>query len=433
MWLLLGPDQLRAVVWELAAGRPPPGGMVGELVQETYSLFWDLNLSWAEVHRSGWPIFSILSSAAERLRDEGRDPCIPEEQLQPFISAFDDAAAISAHQSTAVLMEAASCPDAVASSLLWLADGQRTTARPQEGNRYHLFTATAPESQPPERDAEELLARAEALLRRHRGWDLLTSRWPVWRTLDRLGSKEVVNVTSGSAWFWMHVFPHRVRSDGLISNRIRATSQGYCLQLFQDEVLRLAAESPRKSLRLVEAGPHIGDCMLWAAAEFGDRFSGVAVEPIFQVVSLFRRSIQTNGFQKLIKLHHAWCGAASSEVAVPAGSGPSTGSAAIAIPAPWIHLDAILDEDVDVLKIHTNGGERAILDGAYNLFAEHKVHVVILHSAEAYQLWPSAVFLLQREYSVTADGRRLTMADEGWLRSRVAEKGGLQLHALRQA
>ncbi|CAK0880337.1 unnamed protein product [Prorocentrum cordatum] len=288
--------------------------------------------------------------------------------------------------------------------------------RHRDGNRYYQFTSTQVSQQPSDEDVQRLLLRAETVLRGQRDWRLLTTQWPVWRLLDRLAAAEVVNVTSGGSSFWMHVFPHRVRSDGLISNRIRATARPYCLQLFQDEVLRLASQGGG-ALRLVEAGPHIGDCMLWASAALGPRVLATAVEPVAQVVSLFRKSILANGFG--IDLHHAWLGSAAG----PAREGESV---------PWLSLDSILQEDVDILKIHTNGGETAILDGARRLFADHKVRVVIVHSAEAEELWGSTSFLLERGYSVSTDGRPLLSGDRRWLEERVAERGGLQLHALRR-
>eukprot|EP00931_Biecheleriopsis_adriatica_P010660 TRINITY_DN111730_c0_g1_i1.p1 TRINITY_DN111730_c0_g1~~TRINITY_DN111730_c0_g1_i1.p1 ORF type:complete len:553 (-),score=132.66 TRINITY_DN111730_c0_g1_i1:7-1665(-) len=421
VWLSLDPMAMRSAVAALAAGHLP-NDMMGEVLQETFDLFWNLDISWSEVHGSGWPLFSVLAAVSERLRDDGQELCATEEQLQPFIDSFDTAVTIDADATAELLLEARRCPDAVAAALLAMADNLRTTTWQQDRNRYFQFTCSPADSQPPERDAEKLLARVEALLRGERSWSLLTSRWPVWRLLDRLGAREVVRVVSDTSWFWMFVFPHRVRSDGLISNRIRATSKAYCLQLFQEEVKRLAAETPARPLRLVEAGPHIGDCMLWAAAELGERVRASAIEPVTQVVSLFRRSVSANSFEHLIDLHHAWLGASPSEVAA--------GSMDWSTPIPWISIDSILDEDIDVFKIHTNGGERQILDGAERLFSKHKVRVVLVHSAEAHQLWPSAEFLLQRGYSVSVDGRRLSLEDEGWLRGRVEEVGGLQLHAL---
>lgn len=422
---ILGDLSLRFFLWlsvapaELAESVEGSKGMLAEIMEETWKWFWDLPQTWQDILESGWPLFSILAAVAERFRVPNSS--CETSLLEPFVETFDNAIAVSTHQCAAVLLEASlvACPEATASALVVLADNLRTTVW-QQPNRYYHFTSTLPERQPKEDDVDALLMRAEGLLRGQRGtnaWRLLTSPWPFWRLLDRLGAKEVVNVTSDSSWFWMYVFPHRVRSDGLISNRIRGTSQAYCLQLFQDEVRRLAQRTRR--LRLVEAGPHIGDCMLWAAAEFGSRLSASCVEPVAQVVSLFRRSIAANGFQGIIDLHHAFLGKEDVD----------KGGVSI----PWKRIDSLLkDEDVDVLKIHTNGGERQILDGASELFEKNQVRVVILHSAEAHQLWPSAEFLLQRDYHVRVDGRRISAKDADWLRQRVEEVGGLQLHATRE-
>eukprot|EP00439_Symbiodinium_sp_Y106_P077827 s906_g16.t1 len=234
LWLSVDPAELADVA--RAQGRRG---------DETLDWFWDLNVSWAEVHGSGWPLFSIMAAVSEKLRDDGQEICTTEAQLAPFIDSFDNAIMVPAERCAALLLEAPQCPDMVASALLALADVMRTTAW-QQSNRYYQFTSEMPRSQPPERDAERLLQQAEAMVRSQSArWSWLTTRWPVWRLLDRLGAAEAVNVSSGGSWFWMYVFPHRVRSDGIISNRIRATSKAYCLQLFQDEVRRLLEQMPR--------------------------------------------------------------------------------------------------------------------------------------------------------------------------------------------
>merc|ERR1712224_1113021 len=97
---------------------------------------------------------------------------------------------------------------------------------------------------------------------------------------------------------------------------------------------------------------------------------------------------------------------------------------------PWLKLDDLLMEDVDILKIHTNGGERSILDGAAGIFARHRVRVVIVHSSEPEELWGAAAFLLAHRYSVSTEGRTLAQADERWLKETVSSRGGMQLHAL---
>eukprot|EP00434_Breviolum_minutum_P011729 symbB.v1.2.010349.t1/scaffold675.1/size173442/7 len=191
--------------------------------------------------------------------------------------------------------------------------------------------------------------------------------------------------------------------------------RAYCIPIFQDQVRRVASSRPSRRIRLVEAGPHIGDCMLWAAAEYGPRLSATCVEPVAQVVSLFKRSIAANHFEEMIDVHHAFLGNKDTH----------EGGASI----PWRRLDSLVQDDVDVFKIHTNGGERQILDGAAELFKNHQVRTVLVHSAEFHQLWGSAEFLLQRGYHVSVDGRRISVKDADWLRQRIVEVGGLQMLA----
>eukprot|EP00929_Paragymnodinium_shiwhaense_P103670 TRINITY_DN67339_c0_g1_i1.p1 TRINITY_DN67339_c0_g1~~TRINITY_DN67339_c0_g1_i1.p1 ORF type:complete len:529 (+),score=89.53 TRINITY_DN67339_c0_g1_i1:62-1588(+) len=417
MWLRLEEMQFRQMAQSLSKQEPPRNDMEA-IVQETYEAFWNLDLTWEAILASGWPLFSVMAAAAGRLADKGRDACVPPDRLTRYEDSFDNAEYVPAHIDVATLVEAASCPEAVASASASLAAGLRLAVRPSEGNRYFKYTSTPLERQPSEDDASMLLARAESLLRRSPDkWAFMTTPWPLWRLLDRLGAREMVRVSEGNAFFWMHVFPHRVRSDGLISNRIRGTQKAYCLQLFQDEVRRSADSIITRPLRLVEVGPHIGDCMLWAAAAYGKRVRLLAVEPVPQVVSLFRKSIESNGFGSLIDLHHAFAGSKAGP--------PAEGKF-----VPWVSLDSLLAEGIDILKIHTNGGERGILAGASNIFAKHKVSVVIVHSAEPDELWGCAEFLLKlRRYVITSGGREFGLEDEAWLKEQVASKGGMQIHA----
>lgn len=415
LWLTFDKGILREGVRALIEGVPPETGHAA-LLAETFDLFWNLEYSWHDILRSGWPIFSLLASVAELVRDDTQDACVPFERLQMYIDFFNTAVYVSLFEDLSILQLASGCPEAVVTALASLADKHRheeTTA----GNRYHKFTSTSPADQPPEHDVESLLEKAQSVARDAPSrWSLLTSPWPLWRYVDKIGAEPMVNVSSGSAHFWMYVFPHRVSSDGLISNRIRATRRPYCFDLFQTEVRRLAVVRPQSSvLRLVEAGPHIGDCLLWAAAEFGERVQGLAVEPVDQVVSRFRKSVEANAFQ--IELHRGWLG-------------DKTSQAERIKDAPWYRLDDLVSGDIDVLKIHTNGGERAILDGASKIFQNSVARVVIVHSAEPDQLWNSAAFLLGHGYSVALEGQQLSLADATAVKNQVLKFGGLQVHAV---
>merc|ERR1712087_36777 len=97
-----------------------------------------------------------------------------------------------------------------------------------------------------------------------RAWptSVLLGPWQLWRLLDRLSCQEWVEVKSrpiapdvrtrflpsARSSFWMHVFPHRVASDGLQSSKTPATKRAYCAVEFQNELdamrLRYAATPP---------------------------------------------------------------------------------------------------------------------------------------------------------------------------------------------
>ena len=90
--------------------------------------------------------------------------------------------------------------------------------------------------------------------------------------------------------------------------------------------------------------------MLWAASYFGERVKLTAVEPVFQVVGLFRQSIAANNFNHLIDLHLGF----ASDTTKPYEPGRPQ----------YLRVDDIVKPPVDILKIHTNGGEDKIIKGS---------------------------------------------------------------------
>eukprot|EP00913_Durusdinium_trenchii_P024686 g23173.t1 len=128
--------------------------------------------------------------------------------------------------------------------------------------------------------------------------------------------------------------------------------QAYCLQLFQDEVVRLAQEPGQRRLRIVEAGPHIGDCMLWAAAELKSRLRATCVEPVAQVVALFRRSIEANGFSELV--------APASDAEVSTDERASEGSGIRKAKRYEMDVDGVITRyDTEVKELAKNYSENA--------------------------------------------------------------------------
>eukprot|EP00913_Durusdinium_trenchii_P009541 g8965.t1 len=164
LWLAVSPSELRAAVAALSSDGAAASTLT-ELMQETWTWFWDLPLSWEEILKSGWPLFSILAAVSERVRDEGDRRCESPE-LAPFVETFDNAIAdarwhaipsdtdarhappcclveVSTHHAASLLLEArADCPEATASALVALADQLRTTMW-QQPNRRSKATSEA--------------------------------------------------------------------------------------------------------------------------------------------------------------------------------------------------------------------------------------------------------------------------------------------------
>ena len=167
-------------------------------------------------------------------------------------------------------------------------------------------------------------------------------------------------------------------------------------------------------LQLVEVGPHFGDCMLWAAAYFGNRVQMTAVEPVNQVVELFRQSITANKFQDQITLHHAFA--------------TSKARPATKTKVKRIRVDEVVSGHIDILKIHTNGGEDEILKGCEKfLKAKHKIPTILIHSADAKVIMNAIKYLKKFEYDSYVEERFISEQMLPWLEHRIKAGGGIQL------
>jgi len=469
------------------------------LAQALRSL-WEAPLSWSDILASGWPLFSILAQLGQRARRAaGLSPSAsPAGQCEdartwggrPYLRAleqtFETGVLLPVHASLAVVLEVdrAKCPLAFACALLSLAESARWDSTdaglgPDGGYNAHYYRNAAmapllvesPNSmlgdlheyvgREPETDREALLEQAERSLREsverertaggQRGqqqqkalvWPsgFLLTPWPLWRMVDRLGCSEWVEVRtaplapsamgrrlrSASPSFFIHVFPHRVSSDGMQSSKTRASEQPYCAKEFQNELdgIRLR-RGPSAALRVVEAGPHLGDCLLWAAARAGcaGRLRMTGYDVIHQLVAFMRKSIDRNAMGACLDVKLAFLAEAASERTSFHG-------------VPALSLDSQLDEHVDLLKVHTNGGEDAILRGGRSLFSDPAkgVDVVVLNSASAEVLLRAVQFLSSLPmgpYELQARGRLLEPGEEEQaLREALRQGGSVQLVARR--
>mmetsp|Transcript_27272 Transcript_27272/g.61295 ORF Transcript_27272/g.61295 Transcript_27272/m.61295 type:complete len:638 (+) Transcript_27272:54-1967(+) len=374
-----------------------------------------------------------------RFEDDCQDVAIwgDKSYLAALQQSFQSGANLPAHASLSALLavDRTACPFAFASALLAMADSIRfdsiDAGLGDQGGRnafYYRYAATPPIAAKSAMsrdlakhvgatyadDVEALVGQAEHAVRgtgspgknpasggtaakgAGRAWpaSLLLTPWPFWRLLDRLSCSEWVEVKtrplasassvlsrrlrSASPTFFMHVFPHRVSSDGLQSSRTRASRQAYCAKEFQHEFDAMRLRFPGKPLRMVEAGPHLGDCLLWAAARVGcaGALRGTGYDVIHQLVALTRKSILRNGMEECLEARLA----ALSE----AGAASPSSYAGV----PSVALDEQLSEVpefVHVIKVHTNGLEDAILRGGRRQFAEpgRGVGVVVVNSCSA--------------------------------------------------
>jgi len=412
--------------------------------------------------------------------------------------SFQSGARLPVHASLSVMLsvEREKCPLAFACAALALADSVRWEAAADENPGpvarnirnafYYRYAAIAPlavDSAMSEdlhthvgtayaNDEEALLDLAEGVVRGHIGgpsggvrspqkktpthpvgqlWptNVLLTPWPLWRLVDRLGCSEWVEALtrplaptpetrrlhSASPTFSIHVFPHRVSSDGLQSSRTRASRQPYCAKEFQNEFdamrLRYDRTETPSLLQVVEAGPHLGDCLLWAAARVGCRgLRAIGYDVIHQLVTLVQKSIVQNRMARCLEVRLAFL----AEVSAPMSPYRGVGSLA---------LDDEVVAFVHVLKVHTNGGEDAILRGARQLFTDpaRGVGSVVLNSASTEVLQGAVDFLtslqsvgvppytveIRGEPVLAGSGARVAQA----LREMIAASGSVQLIARR--
>eukprot|EP00747_Dinoflagellata_sp_TGD_P110409 gnl/TRDRNA2_/TRDRNA2_170947_c1_seq4.p1 gnl/TRDRNA2_/TRDRNA2_170947_c1~~gnl/TRDRNA2_/TRDRNA2_170947_c1_seq4.p1 ORF type:complete len:581 (+),score=67.67 gnl/TRDRNA2_/TRDRNA2_170947_c1_seq4:207-1949(+) len=370
------------------------------LLHEAWDWLWEIRIGWAVILASGWPLFSFVAMAAEKVKAKvGR--CDDAASLPAIRSAMQSGEHVDGHFICRALADpdVHQCPEALASLYLLAASLLRHTAEAKAGigEQCALQSIRRNGIDPPRSsDTDGLVAASEKMLSRSRPVTLLKSPWPIWQILDVVGCDGVVNVTVGHMghmpWFWLYVTPHRVGGyDRIISNHVRAERRPHCSAEFQHEATEAYESQHTNARRLlfVEVGAHFGDCMLWAFATFGPRVRSVGIEATPHRYLLFNKSLAANGVS------------ADKVAAHLAFVGDSIGSPDQAVPN--LTLDALIAEPVDVLKIHTVGGEDAVLRGAARLFDVYGVRTVVLHSGIFAVAAAAVRFLLDRGYRVSAE------------------------------
>jgi len=391
---------------------------IDSLMKSAWEDLMSLSATWQEIVESRWPIFSAVAMTAGKLsgrrsheqrtggaqvvNSEPGDCKHEEETRRRFEELLDEDLIASPKllESALATEWVRPCPVAVATVYVLAAE-------------FHLRAREDGLLLQPSEAERGLLRRAEGKIRAHRDMRLLLSSWPLWRALDRFTCSGVINATVVSAsppakgWLWLFVSRARAADQDLVvSNRIRADRAVHCPREFTTLMERVAqSQHPsRNKLKVVEVGAHYGDCSLWASAVFSPKVSCVGVEADPSRWERFQRAKVANRFEDdtLLALHGFVADPLQSSVV----HDPSLQESQYFRFIPRLTVDGIIREPVDVLKVHTNGGEHLVLLGARATFARgvRAVVVAIFNSTLGLR---SALFLAKRGYEVRIGSQRL--------------------------
>ncbi|CAE8637775.1 unnamed protein product, partial [Polarella glacialis] len=233
----------------------------------------------------------------------------------------------------------------------------------------------------------------------------------VWHLLDKLSLDLRVQVEVHAPFgmtgvahmpsLWMSLLPGR----DIVSDSVRNTGEFHCPGLFRQLVATAASAQPAEStLRVVEVGGFLGDCLLWAGAYLGpDRLQALEVEPVAAATSRLRQSLAEAGFASAVSVtteavgdgeeYGAFAVGASGHVPANPNFEVKRGVSAEAAAAQHGRLrrrlrslDEILEEwlepgaVLDLVRVKAAGSEPAILRGLQRHLAAVQVRQLMVTS-----------------------------------------------------
>eukprot|EP00747_Dinoflagellata_sp_TGD_P089172 gnl/TRDRNA2_/TRDRNA2_164232_c1_seq1.p1 gnl/TRDRNA2_/TRDRNA2_164232_c1~~gnl/TRDRNA2_/TRDRNA2_164232_c1_seq1.p1 ORF type:complete len:231 (+),score=26.84 gnl/TRDRNA2_/TRDRNA2_164232_c1_seq1:97-789(+) len=163
-----------------------------------------------------------------------------------------------------------------------------------------------------------------------------------------------------------------------LADRIRARNLPHCNRIFKVTLQSLmaalkSAPNPR-GLFIVDVGAHLGDCCLWAAAQWGPQWVRChAFERNKLTAEHIARSVDMNGLSRAIAVHTQTIGNW-----LPAASSGRNCSVQVD-PMP---LDCFLQDcqQVDIVSIYVGGMEEAILEGTLQSLKSAKIGYLLVRS-----------------------------------------------------
>jgi hypothetical protein len=238
--------------------------------------------------------------------------------------------------------------------------------------------------------------------------DLIQTQLPIFDVLSvlRFPVKVDLNLKGSIDWmpdytpipeienssFRMNLLPIRE----MLSEYVRYTKQPFCSTHHFRTFINKLIKTNVKSVNIVEGGPNMGDCVLWAAALMraaGKTTNLVFVEPLPQAAKAIQDSIKDNDFQGSV--YATGFGNTSQGtfklVFIPGRDGQASdlgiyadcpnGVGCTILDIPEVTLADIWNSSktLEILKLSTNGAELKTLEGARPLLAAGRVCSVFVH------------------------------------------------------
>ncbi|CAK9113438.1 unnamed protein product [Durusdinium trenchii] len=348
-------------------------------------LFLEDEITWYDLLESGWPIFGILASLGTLLTGSKFDV------RDDFSELRRDLAQLLRPQSSAEEVQSYLGPDQ-SSYQRWLvyAQQRRSQCFPPTvlGT---LLVADGARSMAMPLPMEDFLRIVQSDMRGCRGpmdnlVELLQWPWPLFEAVDWLQTPAMVHVRIQPSQLqqrfrWQPettgklVVPRyrRPGTYGFVGDNIRSTGRPHCSLVFQNAFDTLVEFLPQKTaIQVVDVGSMLGDCCLWTLKRLGD-MSGAWRSPrcrAYESDELWARlaltSAELNALSHAMTVHHVMVSA----------RGQSS-------------LDALLSDlgdDPWVLKIHTDGSELDLLQGAPRLLSAGRLQFALLRMESQLQL-----------------------------------------------
>lgn len=349
-------------------------------------LFVEDVITWYDILNSGWPIFAILASLATLItgskflaeNDELRvrrdlAKVLRPQSLEEEVSSYlgPDMSQYKRWLQLA-MQRPMGCWAPTILGTLMVADGARSMAMPLPVEDFIRIAQS---------DVRSCRSPMESFT------ELLQWPWPLFETLDWLQTPAEVQVRILPSrlyqhWWWFKPLPEttgklvaprgrRPGTYGFVGDNIRSTRRPHCNLIFQNawDVLKEFLPGP---INVVDVGSMLGDCCLWTLKRTRPLGLCRAFESNMLWARLATTSAELNGFRKEMQI---------SEVLVRP-EGPNS-------------LDALLMSDLGgaswVLKMHVDGTELELLQGAVELLKSGRVPLAVVRMDWQLQLNDGAI------------------------------------------